>query len=499
MAREDAAAPAGGAAFTQGSVLRHIVATTTYGAVGLMTLFLVDLADLFFISLLGQEELAAAVGYAGSILFFSTSLCIGLAIATAATVAKSIGSGERATARRLVAHNAVASIVISAPVAALAWIFVPDFLTWLGATGRAHELAVVYLRIIMPSMPLLALAMAGGGVLRAVALPRLAMWSTVGGGLVNAVLDPILIFGLGLDLVGAALASVAARIAVCLIAWYKVMATANMLGRPEVAQSAADLRPFLAIALPAIATNLATPVSNSVVIGALSTHGDDAVAGFAIIGRLIPVAFGTVFALSGAVGPIVGQNYGAGNFERVRLALWNALAFSFLAVLVPALLFFVFEEQIVLAFSAKGEAAELIRVFVEGITVMFVFVAALFVANAAFNNLGRPLWATLSNWGRATIGTIPLVWLGDYLYGAPGILWGQAFGGVLFGTLAFVAALWLVHKRRVLEVPDSDQRFFRLPLQATTIYRGWMPSPASLREGDEKAGKQSTRFRRTGK
>ncbi len=499
MERAQAASPEGGAAFTEGSVFRHIVATTTYGAVGLMTLFLVDLADLFFISLLGQEELAAAVGYAGSVLFFSTSLCIGLAIATAATVAKSIGAGEREKARRLVVHNAAASIAISLPVAVLAWLYVPEFLSWLGATGRAHELAVVYLRIIMPTMPLLALAIAGGGVLRAVALPRLAMWSTVGGGLVNAVLDPLLIFGLDLDLVGAALASVAARIAVCVIAWHRVIVKAGMLGRPEARHCLADLRPFLAIALPAIATNLATPVSNSVVVGALSTHGDDAVAGFAIIGRLTPVAFATVFALSGAIGPIVGQNYGAGHYERVRLALWNALAFSLLAVLTPALLFYLFEDQILLAFSAKGEAAYLIRVFIEGVTVMFVFVGALFVANAAFNNLGRPLWATLSNWGRATIGTIPLVWLGDRFFGAPGILWGQAFGGVLFGTGAFVAALWLVHKRRVGEVPGFDQRFFRLPLQATTIYRGWMPSPAALREGDEKAGKRSSRFRRAGK
>ncbi|MEO1193816.1 MAG: MATE family efflux transporter [Pseudomonadota bacterium] len=484
--RPPAAQQQGGAAFTEGSILRHIVATTSYGAIGLMTLFLVDLADLFFLSLLGQEELAAAVGYAGSILFFTTSLCIGLAIATAATISRAIGQGDRARAKRLVAHNASASLLVTVPIAIAAWFMIPDFLTWLGATGRTHELAQVYLEIIMPSLPLLALAMAGGGVLRAVALPRLAMWSTVGGGLVNAVLDPILIFGLNLDIVGAAIASVAARVTVFAIAWYRVVGMTQMLGPIQPAAWLADIKPFLVIAVPAMATNLATPVGNTVVVSALAEHGDDAVAGFAIIGRLVPVAFATVFALSGAIGPIVGQNYGAGNFERVRLALWNALGFACAAVALPALLFYLLEEQIVFIFGASDGAADLIRVFIEGVTLLFVFTAALFIANAAFNNLGRPFWATLSNWGRATVGTIPLVWLGDHLYGAPGIIWGQALGGVIFGSLAFTAALWLVYKRRQVASDAPQERFFRMPLQATTVYRGWMPSAAALREEKER-------------
>ncbi len=100
----------------------------------------------------------------------------------------------------------------------IAFVFARDFLQMLGAEGVTLELACTYMRIVVPSMPLLALATAGGGVLRANALPRLAMWSTVGGGLVNAVLDPILIFGFGWDIVGAAISSVAARIAVFAIA-----------------------------------------------------------------------------------------------------------------------------------------------------------------------------------------------------------------------------------------------------------------------------------------
>ncbi|MEM9442528.1 MAG: MATE family efflux transporter, partial [Pseudomonadota bacterium] len=66
------------AVFTEGSVLRHISVMTATATTGLIALFAVDLIDLYFLSLLGEVELAAAVGYAGSILFFTTSICIGL-------------------------------------------------------------------------------------------------------------------------------------------------------------------------------------------------------------------------------------------------------------------------------------------------------------------------------------------------------------------------------------------------------------------------------------
>jgi Na+-driven multidrug efflux pump len=68
----------------------------------------------------------------------------------------------------------------------------------------------------------------------------------------------------------------------------------------------------------------------------------------------------------------------------------------------------------------------------------------LFVSNAAFNNMGHPYYSTVTNWGRNTVGMVPLVWLGSVLFGAPGVLIGQAAAGVLFGGLAWVLALRMI-------------------------------------------------------
>lgn len=472
------------AKFLQGSILRHISVMTGTASIGLMALFVVDLVDLYFLSLLGEVELAAAVGYAGSILFFTTSICIGLAIAMGALVARAVGAGEVERAKRYVVHASLFALAVTLPLAAVVWLAIPEFLRLVGAEGRALELATTYLRIIVPSMPLLALAMAAGGVLRAVGAAGLAMSATLSGGLVNAVLDPILIFGFELGVAGAAWASVMARVAVFLVGAYGVVIRTRMLGRFKARPFGHDVGRIAAIAGPAVLTNVATPVGNAYVTASVADFGDDAVAGFSIVGRVIPVAFGVIFALSGAVGPVIGQNFGAERFERVRRALLDALLLSTVVVAAAALLLFLLQGPVARAFNASPGATELWSFFATFIAALWVFNGAQFIAHAAFNNLGRPLWSTWSNWGRATLGTIPLVWLGALWFGPQGVLLGQAVGGVIFGIGAYLAA-WRLCAAGLRPGPlPARAQMFRVPLSALTVYRGWTGLFGSDRRGD---------------
>ena len=297
-------APAG-ARFVSGSTTRHVVVMASTGAVGLMAVFAVDLINLFYISLLGEKEIAAAVGFAGVVGFFHTSVSIGLTIGISAVVSR-------------------------------------------------HRL----------------------------------------------------------------------------------------LGRFERAQFAADARRLAQVAAPALLTNLATPVGAAFVTHSIAQFGPAAVAGQATIDRLTPVAFGIVYALSGAVGPILAQNLGARQYERVRQGLRDSLLFMVMAVGLAWAVLALAQHALVRAFSAQGQAAELIHVFCSWLAAGFFFVGALFVANAAFNNLGRPLWSTAFNWMRATLGTIPFAWWGSR-YGPIGVIAGQALGTAVFGTLALVFAFRL--------------------------------------------------------
>jgi Na+-driven multidrug efflux pump len=201
----------------------------------------------------------------------------------------------------------------------------------------------------------------------------------------------------------------------------------------------ADTAALAAIAGPAILTQLATPVGQAIVTRMVAGYGEGAVAGMAVAGRLTPVAFGIIFAMSGALGPIIGQNYGAGRIDRVRRAFLDSLIFSGAVIVGMSLLLFICRGWIADVFHAQGMMRELIYLFCGPLSLLFFFNGAIFSANALCNNLGAPMQSTVLNWGRHTLGTVPpALWLGA-IWGAQGVLIGQALGGVIFGLVA----VWL--------------------------------------------------------
>jgi len=98
------------------------------------------------------------------------------------------------------------------------------------------------------------------------------------------------------------------------------------------------------------------------------------------------------------------------------------------------------------AFKAEGDARDLIVFFCRWLSPLFVFLGALFIANAAFNTLGRAHYSTLLNWGRATVGTIPFVMAGASMAGAHGVIAGHFIGGILFGVIAVMLGYKYVEK-----------------------------------------------------
>lgn len=441
------------AKFLEGNLLRHIAVMSVTSSIGLMAVFAVDFVDMIFISMLGKAELAAAIGYAGAILFFTGSFGIGMAIASGALVAKALGAGNVELARHRATSSLILGAIFGGLFALVVWLNLGPLVSLLGASGETRALAVQYMQIILPSLPVLLIAVVGGAILRAHGDAARSMNVLIAGGVVNAVLDPILIFGLDLELTGAALASVAARFTLAGLALSAIQKHHGGFGQVSVRGVLEDLRPVFVIAIPAILTQLATPVGQAYVTRAMAEFGEEAVAGMAIIGRLTPVAFAVIFALSGAVGPIIGQNAGAKNTERVRDTFRDAMLFTAGVTLIVSLALFLLRGPLSVLFALEegSVALTLVFLFAGPLSLLWFFNGVIFVANAAFNNLGHPFYSTLTNWGRHTLGTIPFVMIGAALFGAPGVLIGQALGGVLFALLS----IWMA--RRVLaEISGKD-------------------------------------------
>lgn len=420
--------------------MRHVVVMSATGTAGVLAIFLVDFLSLVYISWLGDPTLTAGVGLGTIVLFLGTSVNIGLMIAVGALVSRALGAGRRDEARRIAASSLVWTAATGALCVAILLPLAPTLLGLLGARGATAEIAMHYVTIVLPASVAMAVGMGCSGVLRAVADARRAMNLTLYGAAGAAILDPILIFGFDMGVTGAAIGMVVSRLIFAGLGLYYAIAIHDMLDRPRLADIGARFRPVFAIAGPAILANLATPVALSFLAAVIARFGDGAIAGNAAIERIIPVAFGGLFALSGAVGPIIGQNRGAQRFDRLRAVLRDSLIVSALYVGVVWAALALGRDGIASLFGASGDTRDLIVFFCLVAGPIWFFNGLLFVANASFNNLGFPFYSTAFNWGRATIGTAPLALAGAHLAGPEGAILGAGIGSAAFGAAALYVA-----------------------------------------------------------
>jgi putative MATE family efflux protein len=430
--------------FATGSILKHLLVMTATGSIGLMAIFLVDFLSLFYISRLGDASLTAGVGYATVILFFATSINIGMMIGVSALTARAIGARQRVNAVGLGSSGMALMVGASVLISLVLLLLSPYALTWIGAHGKGYDVALRFLNITVPSNVLMALGMGFSGLLRAAGDAKRAMWVTLMGGLVTAALDPLFIFGMNLGVDGAAFAVIISRLTFALIGFYGAYTVHRLVTWPRLARLKTDIKSITTIAAPAILTNVATPVANVFIAASFASFGDQAVAAGAVIDRVVLVAFGGLFALSGSVGPILSQNFGARQFDRMRQTLSECMRITALYVGIMWLVLILCRHAISDGFQAQGLTDELIVFFCWISGAAWLFLGALFVANATFNNLGYALNATLFNWGRATLGTVPFVTLGAWLMGPKGIFLGVIVGAMVFGIAALFMAFRVI-------------------------------------------------------
>lgn len=355
-------------------------------------------------------------------------------------ISRSIGEGKKYLANCYLVNIYLVAVLVAVPIAICIWFYIPDLLIFIGAKGRTLELATQYLQILIPSFPILVLGIASSTALRAFGDAKFSMYSTLLGGLVNAVLDPIFIFLLSMDVKGAAIASVFARITILLVAFLTLLFKYRVSLNFDFNGFKKSLLPISKIAFPAILTNITTPIGTAYTISEMSKFGDSAIAGMSVIGRVSPVAFAIVFAVSGAIGSIIGQNLGAKNIYRVKDTLVKSFWFVCFIVILVSIILLCLDNYLVYVFNLTDDAAKLIYVFSHFVSISYIFVGAGFIANAAFNNLGKSFYALIVNLLKATVFTVPFVYFGGSLYGAKGILVGQALGGMILGLGAYIFA-----------------------------------------------------------
>jgi Na+-driven multidrug efflux pump len=194
---------------------------------------------------------------------------------------------------------------------------------------------------------------------------------------------------------------------------------------------------ILHVGLPAMATQLIGPVSGGVITAMLASHSESVLAGYGIASRIEAVAVMLLFALSGSIGPFVGQNWGAEHKDRVREGV--AVAYRFClgwGLLVFVILAF-FGRTIAGVVDDNVEAVAAAGIYLSIVPLSYGMWGVLMMSSASFNALGKPLPSTVLSFTRMLVVYVPLAMLLNHNFGYKGIFVATALANIAIGTVAF--------------------------------------------------------------
>ena len=409
--------------------------------VGMAMLFSFSLVDTLFISYLGTDALTA-ISFTFPVTFMVTSLAIGLGIGTSAVVAKYLGRSDPERARQASTVTNYVAVMLSV-VLSLACLGLMDriFLA-MGASAQNLELIRQYMIIWLPGSSIMVAIMTGNSVLRACGDTRTASFIMAGGGFINAVLDPILIFGLGpipaLGMAGAAVATVIAWSLSCGYLFFILAFRLDLVSRviPTRQIMLSSSREMLSIGIPAAGANMMTPLAAGVMTAIVASYGDAAVAAFGVGSRIEPIATLILLAMSSTLPPLISQNYGAGRLDRVSEAYAIAIRFILTWQLLVYGVLALGAGFIAGIFTDDAEVAGTIRLYLWILPLGYGLQGIIILTNSSLNALHRPLEALYLSAARFFIFYVPMAWLGSRLMGLNGFFIGALLGNCLMAALS---------------------------------------------------------------
>jgi len=396
----------------------------------------------------------AAVSYTQPVGFVGAAMALGVGVGASSVIARLLGQGARRRVRRIATHAFLLSGLLGVVLLAVGWFFMDFIFGLMGADETTMPLVRDYMEIYLVGLIFVVGPVIGGSILRALGdakSPGLLLTLTA---LVNAVLDPILIFGLfgfpRMEVQGAALATVIANL-VSLTAMLMIGIRRDkfltLRGMKLILDS---WKRILHVGLSATASGLMAPLTSAFVTAMVARFGQTAVAGFGVGVRTEALAILPFMALGAAIGPFVGQNAGAERMDRVRAAHNWCLRFVCFYGLGVAALLTIFAEPIV-GFFTQDEGA--VRAAVTQLRILpwtYCLLGVTVISNTSLNALGKPLAAMVVSLCRTLLAYMPLSWLLGLLFGLIGVFFGGALGNLLS------AAVGLTLLRRGLRQIERD-------------------------------------------
>lgn len=438
---------------TTGTVATNLARLAGPMVFGIMAVISVSLIDTYYVGQLGPAPLAA-LSFTFPVTLSISSIAIGLGAGASSVVSRAVGSGDRDDAKRLATDSIVLAVGIVILLSSVGFFTVDWLFSLLGAQGEVLELIGRYMRIWFLSVPLLVLPIVANAIVRAVGD---AFWPSavmVTSAVINISVTPILVFGWGpipaLDIEGAALGTTVAWAFTLVFGFLLVSVREKMLtlARPTRDALMNSWARVLAVGVPAGLGNAVNPLGIGVVTGILATYGDSVVAGFGVATRIESLSVIPMLALSSAIGPFSGQNWGGDKISRVI----DALKISYLVCIVWAAVlsvaFWFLAAPIAAIFTDDESIIETTTTYLQIVPLSVWGYGMVIIGAGAFNAIGKSGTGLIYYLTRSALLYVPLSFMASLLAGSWAVFLGIALANGIAGLAVGGFTIWWLSRKK---------------------------------------------------
>ncbi len=431
--------------FTQGSIGKAILLLSIPMVLEMSMESIFAVVDIFFVSKLGSDAMTT-VGVTESMLTIIYAVSIGLAMATTAMVARRIGEKNKEGASVAAVQAIAVGILVSLPVAALGIFFAPDLLQLMGATESIVESGSIYTSIMLGGNVVIMLLFIINAIFRGAGDAAIAMRVLWLGNVINIILDPCLILGLGpfpeLGIKGAAIATNIGRGTAVLFQIYSLL---NTKGRVTIAREQIKIqfdvmKRLMRLSLGGIGQFMIATSSYIGLVRIMMLFGSEVVAGYTVAIRIVIFSILPSWGMSNAAATMMGQNLGAKKPERAEKSAWIAGHVNMFFLTCLALVFIVFPEFLIGIFSKDPKLIAVGSQCLRYISFCYPIYAYGMVMVQSFNGAGDTTTPTVINFLCFWLFELPVAYLLAVILGfdARGVYLAITIAAGLFGVVGIL-------------------------------------------------------------
>lgn len=443
----------------EGDIKTHLFRLTWPMLIGMMGIVIFNLVDTYFVGRLGVQQLAA-MSFTFPVVMFINSISHGIGIGTSSLIARNIIATDRDKVKVMAGRALLLGVLVIIVFVIIGELTIDPLFRALGANDELLGYIHDYMRIWYFGVPFVVIPQIGNNILRGSGdtfTPGMIMLNSA---VINVVLDPLLIFGIGpfpeMGLQGAALATVISRSVSMVIVLYLLIKRHNLItlrfGRVrEIFQT---WKQVVYIAGPASLAMLITPISIGFITRIISGFGKEAVAAFGVASRIEMFALMVISSLGSVLIIFIGQNISKLKFDRINEALKLSSRFSIIWGVVVFLLLLLLGRGVAGLFTDDGMVIEMTRSYFLIIGASYGFLGLVMLSTASFNGINKPYPSAIFSIIRMLILYVPLAWIGSKFFGLNGVFWAGLLANVIVGISSF---FYLRRTLTTMEGTESEE------------------------------------------